>query len=238
MDRLTLTVHRVRDLLIRQRTQLVNALRSHLAEVGVVAAKGVDGVKALLTTFAEAAEARRLPLALVTALGVLVSQLRAVAEQIGTLEQAIMASHQTSPTSRRLETIPGVGIIGATATVATVTDPSAFRSGREYSAWIGLVPRQHSTGGKEKLGGISKQGDRTLRRLYIVGATAVIRHARAHPGKRPWVDAMLARKPAQVVAVALANKIARTVWALMVKGGTWRPPERVAAGVANSGAAA
>lgn len=235
-----LSVHRTRDLLIRQRTQLVNALRAHLAEVGLVAAKGVDGMKVLLATFAEAAEARRLPLALVTALGALVSQLRALAEQIATLEQAIVAQHKASPASRRLETIPGVGIIGATATVATVTDPSAFRSGREFSAWVGLVPRQHSTGGKEKLGGISKQGDRTLRRLYIVGATAVIRYAKAHPGKRPWLDAMLARKPAKLVAVALANKIARTVWALLAKGGTWRPPELVAAttGAARSSGAA
>lgn len=232
-----LSVHRTRDLLIRQRTQLINALRAHLAEVGLVAAKGTDGIKALLSAFAEAAEARRLPLALVTALGVLVSQLRALAEQIGTLEQAIMAQHKASPTSRRLETIPGVGVIGATATVATVTDPKAFRSGREYSAWVGLVPRQHSTGGKERLGGISKQGDRTLRRLYILGATAVIRHTRAHPGKRPWLDAMLARKPAKVVAVALANKIARTVWALLVKGGTWRPPVSAIAGEAQPGAA-
>src|SRR5204862_4379532 len=121
------------------------------------------------------------------ALDALVGGRQGLVEQMGALERGIHAQHRASEASRRLETIPGVGVIGATAIAATIADPSAFKSGRELAAWIGLVPRQNSTGGKQKLGGISKQGDRYLRRLLIVGATAVIRHARAHPDKHPWI---------------------------------------------------
>ena len=148
----------------------------------------------------------------------LIAQLAALQEQIGQLERSIHAQHRASEASRRLETIPGIGVIGATAIAATVTDPRVFKSGREFAAWIGLVPRQNSTGGKEKLGGISKQGDRYLRRLLVVGATAVIRHARTHPEKHPWLTKLLAKKPAKVVAVALANKMARIAWAMLAKG--------------------
>lgn len=176
-----LMLHRARDLLVRQRTQLINALRAHLAEIGLVAATGVDGVKTLVAMVTDESNSNDLPVAMRRALQPLVAQLLALGQKIGDLERAIHAQHRASDASRRLETIPGIGVMGATATVATVTDPQAFRSGREYAACIGLVPRQHSTGGKQKLGGISKQGDRYLRRLYIVGATAVIRHARAHP---------------------------------------------------------
>jgi transposase len=126
-------------------------------------------------------------------------------------------------TSRRLETVPGIGVMGATGLVATVTDPSAFRSGRDLAAWIGLVPRQNSTGGKERLGGISKQGDRYLRRLLVAGSMAVVQHARRHPEKQPWITRLLARKPAKVVAIAVANKMARIAWAIMSKGSTYRP---------------
>jgi transposase len=131
--------------------------------------------------------------------------------------------------SRRLETIPGIGVIGATATVATITEPGAFKTGRDLAAWIGLVPRQYSTGGKERLGDISKQGDRYLRRLLILGATAVIQHARRHPDKHPWIIRLLSSKPAKLVAVTVANKMARIAWAIMAKGGTYRTPELVAA---------
>ena len=141
----------------------------------------------------------------------------------------IHAQHRASEASRRLETIPGIGVIGATAIAATVTDPARSSPGRELAAWIGLVPRQNSTGGKQKLGGISKQGDRYLRRLLVVGATAVIRHARRHPDKHPWIMKLLARKPAKVVAVALANKMARIAWAILAKGGTYRAPALAAA---------
>lgn len=219
-----LMLHRVRDLLVRQRTQLINALRAHLAEIGLVAATGVDGVKTLVSMVTDEGNGNDLPVVMRQALQPLVAQLLALGQQIGDLERAIHFQHRTSDASRRLETVPGIGVIGATATVATVTDPQAFQSGREYAAWIGLVPRQHSTGGKQKLGGISKQGDRYLRRLYIVGATAVIRHARAHPDKHGWIMRLLARKPAKVVAVALANKIARIAWSILAKGGSYRVP--------------
>jgi len=141
----------------------------------------------------------------------------------------IHAQHRASDVSRRLVTVPSIGVIGATAIAATITDPSTFRSGRDLAAWIGLVPRQNSTGGKDKLGGISKQGDRYLRRLLVVGATSLVRQARLHPEKYPWIANLLARKPAKVVAIAIANKTARIAWAIMSKGGTYRPSVLAAA---------
>src|SRR5881392_3651571 len=148
---------------------------------------------------------------------------------ITSIEKRIMAQHRSSAESKRLETIPGIGIVGATAIAATVTDPTAFRSGRDFAAWIGLVPRQDSTGGKQKLGPISKQGDRYLRRILVVGAIAVLRRARQQPERYPWLTQLLARKPFRVVAVALANKMARVAWALLAKGGTYRAPQLAAA---------
>ena len=153
----------------------------------------------------------------------------ALALQIETLDRAIHVHHRANDMSCRLETVPGIGVIGATAIASTVTDPSAFKSGRDFAAWIGLAPRQHSTGGKDRLGGISKQGDRYLRRLLVIGATAVVRHARQHPQKHPWVIRLLAKKPAKLVAVAVANKMARIAWAIMAKGGHYRAPELAAA---------
>jgi transposase len=160
---------------------------------------------------------------------VLAAQLQACQTLIGTLEKRIIVKHKSNDRSRRLQTIPGIGVIGATAIDATVTDPKAFRSGRDFAAWIGLVPREDSTGGKQKLGHISKQGDRYLRRILVVGAHAVLRRARQHPEKYPWLTALLARRPFKVVAVALANKMARIAWALLAKGGTYRPPLLAAA---------
>ena len=220
-----LTLHRCRDLLIRQRTQLINALRAHLAEHGMVAATGKAGVNHVVAIVT----GTQLPGPMRQALQALVKQLAALQEQIGELERSIHAQHRASDRSRRLETIPGIGVIGATAIAATITDPSAFKSGRELAAWIGLVPRQNSTGGKERLGGISKQGDRYLRRLLVAGGMSVIRHARTHPDKHPWVMKLLAKKPAKVVAVALANKMARIAWAVLAKGGSYRAPALVAA---------
>jgi transposase len=224
----SLAVHRTRDLFIGQRTQLINALRAHLAELGLVAETGRDGFTNLVEMVWDEDNVS-LPPAMRQALLAVVDQLEALSQQISKLDRVIMAQHKASDVSRRLESIPGIGVIGATAIVATVADPSAFKSGRDLAAWIGLVPRQHSTGGKEKLGGISKQGDRYLRRLLVVGATAVVRQARLHPEKYLWVMKLLAKKPAKVVAIAVANKTARIAWAIMAKGGHYRAPELAAA---------
>ncbi len=216
-----LMVHRTRDLLIRQRTQLINAMRGHLAELGMVAPQGRQGVRTLIGIVTEDGEDHLPSLARVACQSI-VAQLMAVQDQINALERRIHAEHRANDVSRRLEAIPGIGVIGATAIAATVTDPGAFKSGREFAAWIGLVPRQNSTGGKARLGGISKQGDRYLRRLLVVGALAVLKQARARPDKYPWLTQLLARRPAKVVAVALANKMARTAWALLARGETYR----------------
>ena len=215
--------HRARDLLIRQRTQLINALRSHLAELGIVSAQGREGLKRLLAVLADARD-DRLPADARASLAVVVAQIEACQEQISMLDKRIHAQHRANEKSRRLETIPGIGVIGATAIAATVTDPAVFRSGRDFAAWIGLVPREDSTGGKQRLGHISKQGDRYLRRILIVGAHAVLKQARLHPDKYPWLVRLLARRPAKVVAVALANKMARIAWVLLARGGTYCVP--------------
>ena len=220
----TLMLHRSRELFIGQRTQLINAMRAHLAELGLIAPTGIDGVKSLLAIIAETGTANQMPVPMQQALRALAAQLAAVKLQINEMEHGIQKQHRASDTSRRLESVPGIGILGATAITATVADPSAFKSGREFAAWVGLVPRQNSTGGKDRLGGISKQGDRYLRKLLVVGATAVVRHARTHPDKNPWLTKLLAKKPAKLVAVALANKMARIAWAILAKGGTYRTP--------------
>ena len=155
---------------------------------------------------------------------IVASMFQAVQTTIGAIEKQIMAQHRSSEASRRLESIPGIGVTGAAAITATVPDPKVFRSGRDFAAWIGLVPRQDSTGGKQKLGPISKQGDRYLRRILVVGAHAVLRYAKQNPEKYPWLTQLLARRPFKVVAVALANKMARTAWALLAHGGTYRAP--------------
>ena len=216
--------HRTRDVLIRQRTQIINALRAHLAELGIVAAQGDKGVKELLAIVADK-EDTRLPIDARASVIVLAAQLEAVQTLIGSIEKRIKMQHRSNEASKRLETIPGIGVIGASAIAATVADPTVFRSGRDFAAWIGLVPRQDSTGGKQKLGPISKQGDRYLRRILIVGAISVLRRARENPGKFPWLTQLLARRPFKVVAVALANKMARMAWALLAHGGTYRAPE-------------
>jgi transposase len=222
-----LMLHRVRDLLMRQRTQVINALRAHLAELGITAAQGIAGLKELLKIIA--GEGERLPVDAQASLVVLAAELQAMQTLIGSLEKRLMAQHRKSEASKRVATIPGIAVIGATAITATVTDPKAFRSGRDFAAWIGLVPRQDSTGGKQKLGPISKQGDRYLRRILVVGAHAVLKLAKQKPEKYPWLTQLLARKPFKVVAVALANKMARTAWALLAHGGTYRRPALVAA---------
>jgi transposase len=220
--------HRTRDLLLRQQTQAINALRAHLAELGIVAAQGREGLKELLAIIADQADAR-LPVDARASLIVLAAQLQALQTLIKSIEKRLLVQHRANPASKRLESIPGIGIIGASAIAATVTDPKAFRSGRDFAAWIGLVPRQDSTGGKQKLGPISKQGDRYLRRILVVGAHSVLRRAKQSPQKYPWLTQLLARRPFKVVAIALANKMARIAWALLASGGIYRAPRPAAA---------
>lgn len=217
-----MALHRVRDLLVRQRTMAINALRGHMAEFGVVEAQGIAGAERLVTVLADETD-DRIPSLARRVLAVLVEQLRGVMARIDALEREMIAWHKTSEVSRRLATIPGVGPVTATALAATVPDASVFSSGRQFAAWLGLVPRQHSTGGKPRLGGISKRGDGYLRRLLMTGATAALWRSK-QTRARPWVQELLKRRPAKVVAVALANKTARTAWAMMNSGEAYRAP--------------
>jgi len=218
-----LMLHRSRQLLVRQRTMLSNAIRGHMAELGIISAKGRNGTAELLKIIAHEDD-DRMPAAARFSLAVLARQYLTITAEIGAIEKHIHAWHRSCEESRRLEEIPGIGPIVATALVAEVGDWKAFSSGRNLAAWIGLVPKQHSTGGKERLGGISKQGNRYLRWLLVAGAMAVIRYARQHGTKRLWLARLMERRPIKVAAVALANKIARMAWAMMVRGERFREP--------------
>jgi transposase len=224
-----LMLHRTRHLFIRQQTAVINAIRAHLAEFGIVAPVGRNGVEQLLGVVADAGD-KRLPeiaRACVAALG---AQLRVLKVQILEFDRMIRAWHRSSEASMRLDQVPGVGPVLATALVASVADPKAFRSGRDFSAWIGLVPKQNSSGGKERLGNISKRGDRYLRSLFTTGALAVIRYAKIHGTRhRPWLTSLLARRPTKVAAIALANKLARMAWAMMARGERYKEPAALAA---------
>lgn len=217
-----LMARRTRSLLVRQRTMAANALRAHLAEFGLVANPGI----ANLTKLADKAfaEPEGFPAYARRALEILIRRLEELTEEIGALDRELQAWHAENEASQRLAAIPGIGVISATAIAATVTDPKQFRSGRQFAAWLGLTPRQQSTGGKTRLGGISKQGDRYLRRLLVVGATAVMRHSKNKATRlADWVRELLAKKPFRLVSVALANKLARIAWAVLAKGETYRP---------------
>jgi transposase len=220
-------LHRARQLLIRQRTMLINAVRGHLMEFGIVAAQGRKKMDELVGVIVDARD-DRLPAMARRSLGMLVDQLHDSERKLVALESDVVAWTRTNEASRRLASIPGVGVITASALVATVGDARQFRSGREFAAWIGLVPRQHSSGGKPRLGGISKRGDGYLRRLLIHGARTVIRWRRTG-GASPWLAGLLARRHVNVVTTALANKNARIAWAILSRGETYVPRHRPAA---------
>jgi transposase len=219
-----LMLHRARNLLVRQRTMLVNALRAHMAEFGIIAPPGLRHVEILTKTIAH--QQKRLPELARAVLQMIVDQLNGTMARIREIEVRLARWHRESRVSRLLATVPGVGIMGASAIAATVADPSLFRSGREFAAWLGMTPRQNSSGGKERLGRTSKRGDKDIRSLLTAGAVAVLRHARNRPTRDgAWVRALLARKPTKLAAVALANKTARIVWAVMMRGEGYQPKE-------------
>lgn len=208
-----LMVHKVREILVRQRTMLTNALRAHLAEFGIIAAQGPGGFAHLAKILVEQRDC--LPPFALDALDGLGRQIDSICTEIEKLDQRILQWHRTDPSSQRLATIPGIGSITASAIAASVPDASLFRSGRQFAAWLGLTPRAHSSGGKDRKLGISKQGDAYLRRLLVVGATAVLRYSRKQSATNTWAARMMTRKRPKIVAVALANKTARIAWALL-----------------------
>lgn len=220
-------VYRTRDLFVRQRTQAINALRGHLAEFGVVAPTGVAHV-GLLTALIEGEEGV-LPDAVVELARVLLAQIDDLSTRIGTLDKEIRERAAQDEAVARLMTMPGIGVITATALVTFAPAPEVFAKGRDFAAWLGLTPRQHSTGGRERLGRITRMGQRDIRRLLITGAVAVVRWAaRKGAPEGSWLARMMAKKPRMLVAVALANRMARMAWAMMSKNESYRVPATVA----------
>jgi transposase len=216
-----LSLHRVRDLLVRQRTMLGNALRAMLAEFGIVAPQGPAGLTRLRALVDDGSA---LPELAQEAAAALAAQWRALYERIRGLERSIERHHKSDAQSQRLATIPGIGPITATALAATVGDARQFRTGRHLAAWLGLTPKEHASGLKRRQGGISKRGDAYLRRLLVLGAQSRLRRHKAQgAGADPWLDALRQRKPTPVVATALANKTARIAWAILTRGETYRP---------------
>jgi transposase len=215
----TLMTHKARDLLVKQRTMMVNSLRGCLTEFGVIVAKGVHHVGALIEKAAEA----NLPEMAMLAAQALIAQVTSLDAAIADLTRQIAKAQQCNILARLLAEVPGVGELFASAVTASVPDPTVFKSGRDFAAWLGLTPRQDTTGGKPKLGAITKQGNRSLRRLLVLGATSLLRAARKRKGAlAEWILALRARKPGKVAAVALANKLARIVWAIMTTGEAFR----------------
>ncbi len=218
-----LALHGVRDHWVRLSTRLINTLRGYLAEFGIVAARGRMGVEAILDTLADDQD-ERIPDLARECLRPLASELRHVKRQILEMDRKILKAHRANSICQRLETIPGVGPVIATRVVAEVPDPKIFKSGRAFSAWVGLVPKQHSSGGRDRMGRITKTGNPELRRLLVAGAMSmIIRAKQLGFTKHPWLSRLLERKPMMVVAIAMANKIGRMIWALMVKGEKFNP---------------
>jgi transposase len=220
----TLAIHRVRETLVAQKTQLINALRAHLAEFGIVAPQSVGKVAQLTAVVADP-EDTRVPALARSVLQGLVDQLRDTERRVEELDARLAEQAREDKVCQRLMTIPGIGPITATALAATVGDATVFESGRHLAAWLGLVPRQHSSGGKERLGSITKAGDGYLRRLLVHGARTVMRW---HGTNAPWLAGLLKRRPFNVAVVALANKLARIAWAVMARGEDYRKPEAAA----------
>ena len=218
-------LHSARSQLIGQRTQLINGVRGHLSELGIVAARGLLGLAELAAIVRDESD-RRLPVTARAALIVLVRQIEAVSTEIAALDTALRKENNTSELGPRLETIPSVGPVIASAFRARVTDAALFKNGRQLSAWIGLVPENDSTGGKVRQNGLSKKGDRYLRSLLVAGAMAVVQQAQIRPDKNPWVTKLLGRMSAKQAAIAIANKTARIAWALMVHGGIYEAGHR------------
>jgi transposase len=219
-----LALHRVRELLVRQRTQAANTMRALCAEFGVVAAKGRGGLSELQAMIVSEEE-NQIPIEARIALRAVIARRLDLHGEILRLEKEILRRHRANETSRRLATVPGIGPISATAIVASVGDVSRFASGRHFAAWIGLTPKSHSSGGKERLGPISKQGDRYLRQLLVQGAQAV-RIAAMRSRQPSWVIRLSEKRGAKIAAVAQANKTARIAWALMTRGETYRKPNQ------------
>jgi transposase len=224
-----LALHRTRDLLVKQRTQLVNMIRGLLAEFGIEVARGLHHALQLAKRLTDG-HAPEVPALAQRVVAGLARQIGALQTQLTTLEKELLAWYRSNELSQRLATIPGVGVISATALAASVSEPERFRSGRQFAASLGLTPLQSSSGGKERMGRISRMGDRYLRRLLVVGMTSLVRRARTAPSSvDPRISAMLQRRPARVVTVAAANRTARVAWAIMTKGGTYRKPTTAAA---------
>jgi len=217
-------LHRARDLLVRQKTQVGNAIRGMLYEAGLIASKGGSGIKGLVERVE--AEAADIPAGLRVALSPLARQWRALGAEIARLDEELAAQARAQADARRLMQIPNVGPVTAHAVIAAIGDGRQFASARDFAAWVGLTRRNHDTGGKAKLTGrISKAGDRSLRRLLILGASAGLRHVRARPGKgSPWIRGLLARRPVRVAVVAQAAKTARIIWAVLTSGQDYRAP--------------
>jgi transposase len=216
-----LALHRARDLLVRQRTQLVNMIRGMLGEFGMTINRGLHHALDLVTRIAEGTALELPPIAAQVVAG-LAGHVMDLQQRISSLDRELLAWFRQNEVARRLETIPGIGVVVATALAATVTDPQRFRSGRQFAAWLGLTPLANSSGGKERMGRISKMGDPYLRRLMVVGATSRVRVARRAPDQERQLVDLLKRKPVRLATVALANRTARIVWALMARGGVYR----------------